>query len=215
MNRCFHCQKRKGKRKCPLLREWLCPACCGETRETEVRCPSTCSFLQKHKDYQEVKYIKKNIEELAKLDALEKKIGQSSRLSWLAFSVEKEIAKQAKIMPDLNDQQVINALSKTLEMLEQGGTSIILPDQPSLRTDPLQEKIKQILDLCLYNRDIIVPEEYQSYTLQEKKQVIEMLLARANFLARRINFKGKEYLKYLIQEMEEIDKKLSSEFFLD
>lgn len=113
------------------------------------------------------------------------------------------------------DHQIIKALTQTLEILERGGKKIILTDQPFSKTDPLTEKIQQTLDTCQYKRDIIVPDDYQSYTLQEKKQVIEMLLARANFLARRLNFKGKEYLKYIITQLENIDKKLSSELFLD
>ena len=215
MNFCRRCQKRRGKRKCPLFEGWICPPCCGEIREKEGRCPPTCPFFKKHEDYQEVKYLKKNVEELAKLDKLEKAIAQSPRLSWLAWSVEKEISQQATTQLDLDDHQIIKALTQTLEILERGGKKIILTDQPFSKTDPLTEKIQQTLDTCQYKRDIIVPDDYQSYTLQEKKQVIEMLLARANFLARRLNFKGKEYLKYIITQLENIDKKLSPELFLD
>jgi len=210
MNLCRRCQKRKGKRRCPLFQGWLCPVCCGELREKENKCPPTCPFFKKHRAYQERRFLEKHAEELAQLQALEENLAKDDKLTWLAYSVEKEIAHQAKDNPELNVEKIIEALSQLKDLLQRGGKRIILLDQPLAGLNPLAEQIHQVLETCQTPRDILVPKEYEHYSLEEKKQVIDTLLTRATFLARRLNFQGKEYLANILYRLEKIGNKISA-----
>lgn len=48
-SRCPVCNKRKGKRKCPLYTV-ICSQCCGQTRLND-RCPSDCSYMKKSQQF--------------------------------------------------------------------------------------------------------------------------------------------------------------------
>ncbi len=49
--RCDICHKRKGKRLCPALENFICAECCGIKRKKEVNCPLHCQYLAKSKEY--------------------------------------------------------------------------------------------------------------------------------------------------------------------
>jgi|GEM_PF-326623 len=210
MNICVRCHQRKGKRRCPLYQGWLCSLCCGQIREKENRCPTTCSFFQKHHLYQEKRFLEKHADQLNRLQLVEEQLAQNDKLTWLAYSIEKEIAQEAQKNPHLRDQDIIEALSRVQETLRKGGRQIILPGESLSPLDSLTDKINHILNTCRHQRDIVVPESYEHYSLEEKNQVIDTLLTRAKFLSLRTNLSGKEYLNNLLQRLAAIDKKLSS-----
>ena len=43
---CPLCGARKARRACPGVGQEICPICCGTKRLVEIRCPSTCGYLQ-------------------------------------------------------------------------------------------------------------------------------------------------------------------------
>jgi hypothetical protein len=49
---CVYCGKAPGTRRCPVLGGYICPCCCGEHRGTEIDCPLTCPYYQRHEGYQ-------------------------------------------------------------------------------------------------------------------------------------------------------------------
>ncbi len=42
---CPLCQRRRARRSCPALGQWICAVCCGKKRLVEIRCPADCSYL--------------------------------------------------------------------------------------------------------------------------------------------------------------------------
>jgi hypothetical protein len=42
---CPACGRNKGKRACPALAQTICPVCCATKRNTEIACPSDCTYL--------------------------------------------------------------------------------------------------------------------------------------------------------------------------
>jgi len=51
MAKCNLCNKRKGKRFCKGLRQWICAECCGEKRFNLINCPDDCVYLEQAKEY--------------------------------------------------------------------------------------------------------------------------------------------------------------------
>lgn len=45
-NLCPLCNKRRGKRPCPVTGGTVCPQCCGRNRSLDFGCPPSCSYLQ-------------------------------------------------------------------------------------------------------------------------------------------------------------------------
>ncbi|MFQ6117947.1 MAG: hypothetical protein ACE5LQ_06740, partial [Candidatus Bipolaricaulia bacterium] len=39
-------------RKCPALKGYICPRCCGEHRGAEIDCPPSCPYYGRHEGYQ-------------------------------------------------------------------------------------------------------------------------------------------------------------------
>jgi hypothetical protein len=50
--RCIHCHKRRGSRRCPALGGTICSRCCGENRLVRIACPETCPHLEQHEAFQ-------------------------------------------------------------------------------------------------------------------------------------------------------------------
>ncbi len=57
MKKCVLCNKRKGKRYCKSLGQWICTECCGEKRFKKINCPKDCVYLKQAKDYSSEKII--------------------------------------------------------------------------------------------------------------------------------------------------------------
>ncbi len=68
-NKCVICGKRKGKRFCVALREYICPACCGAERNESVDCPEECEFLKTGQDFSYSKTAEKDENLYMKLSA--------------------------------------------------------------------------------------------------------------------------------------------------
>lgn len=57
MNKCILCSKRKGRRYCKALAQWICPECCGEKRFRKINCLKDCVYLKKAQDYSSERII--------------------------------------------------------------------------------------------------------------------------------------------------------------
>ncbi len=51
MAKCVYCNQKKGKRPCPSLDGSICTLCCGEHRDKEIRCASTCNYKTDKQTY--------------------------------------------------------------------------------------------------------------------------------------------------------------------
>jgi hypothetical protein len=52
MATCPLCSARSAKRFCPAKDVRICAVCCGEKREIEIDCPSSCSYLKASRSYE-------------------------------------------------------------------------------------------------------------------------------------------------------------------
>lgn len=59
--KCPSCNRRKGKRYCPGLRQTICSVCCGEKRLVEIPCPSDCPYLVSGSQYQGMRHYEKQL----------------------------------------------------------------------------------------------------------------------------------------------------------
>lgn len=156
-----------------MLNELLCQLCCGLSREKEINCPPDCPYLQPNKDYQEKRSLIRNSPDL---QSLEENIFQDEKLAWLAYNIERAIFYFSKNNQDLNDKDVQQALKDTEEELEKIDT-LIIPDQQKKPIHPLGQEILRAIEQCRYEKQIILPDSYQTYKKEDKLKVIKYILA--------------------------------------
>ncbi|MFW6160360.1 MAG: hypothetical protein ACOC57_04380 [Acidobacteriota bacterium] len=192
MPKCVNCQKRKGKRECPALKELLCQLCCGLLREKEINCPPDCPHLQQHKVYQKRRTSLKNSSNSI---PLEEDIFQDEKLVWLVYNIEKTILTFSKNNQAIEDRDIHRALQYVQEEMD-GKGSIILSDQPIKPIPPLGKEILQVINNCRYEKKIILPDSYQTYRKEDKVKVISYILATVKLFGG-----GKHYLRQMEQRI--------------
>jgi hypothetical protein len=196
MAKCAKCKQRKAKRYCPALGEDLCTLCCGMLREKEIHCPSSCTFLVKHKSYQEKRILEKRETSVPRNRAAEEDILRDERMAWLAFHIEAPLKAYGEQKESFTDKEAIMALEYAKEKIEKGERLIHLPGEEIKPKNEVGEAICQSMEKCRYEKSIILPREMQSYTKEEKLKCIERIILSVKFLARG-NFEGRNYIQEL------------------
>ncbi len=203
MSKCVKCRKRKGKRYCPALGNHLCSLCCGRLREKEIHCPSDCTFLEKHKLYQEKRILEKKEPAAPRNRAAEEDILRDERMAWLAFHAEAPLKVYGERIESFTDKDAIMALEYAKEKFEKAEKLIHLPGEEIKPKNEVGEAIVQSMEKCRYEKDIILPGEMQSYTTEEKLKCLEQLIQAAKYLARG-DFKERNYLHELLARFDKI-----------
>ncbi len=57
MNKCVLCNRRKGKRYCKSLDQFICSECCGEKRFKKINCSKDCVYLKQAQGHSSEKVI--------------------------------------------------------------------------------------------------------------------------------------------------------------
>jgi hypothetical protein len=194
MAKCPRCNNRKAKRYCSALDESICSLCCGQLREKEVHCPATCSFLSKHKSYQERRIIeKKHVSQ--RLQALEEEdLLKDERMAWLAFHVEMPMKEYAERNPSFNDREALLALEYVRDKIEKDKGLVLLPDQPMKPQNDLGEAMYSMIERCRFEGRIIMTGKPQTYSKQEKLNVLNRIIGILKHLARG-NLEGHSYIQ--------------------
>ena len=199
---CSHCRQRKAKRKCPSLGSDLCPLCCGRLREKELHCPTGCRFLTQHRPYQENKIIRRK--RTFSEDAL-----QDERLNWLALNIEAPLLGYAGRNPTFSDRDAVLALEYAKERIEKKRSRLLLPREEARVKNEAGEAILMSLDQCRFERKIILLQDVEKFTTEEKLKCLVNDILGVTHMARD-NLGGRAYLQDLARRMDRA-RELSSQ----
>jgi hypothetical protein len=206
MAKCSKCKKRKGKRYCAALGDYLCNLCCGLLREKEIHCLQNCTFLKRHRPYQEKRFIEKK---QPSLPPPEKDILSDERMAWLAFHAEVPLKECGEKRESFTDRDALLALEYAKEKIEKEKSLLIVPEDRNKPKNEAGEAIYRNLERCRYERKIIIPGEEGAYKKGEKIQCLERIMLTVRFLAKG-NIEGRNYIQQLIKRFSKL-KELSSQ----
>lgn len=193
MAKCPRCNSRKAKRYCSALDESICSLCCGQLREKEVHCPTTCSYLSKHKSYQEKRIIEKKHEPQRPPALEEEDLLKNERMAWLAFHVETPVKEYTERKPSFTDREALLALEYVRDKIEKDKGLILLPDQTIKPQNDLGEAMYSMIERCRFEGRIIMTGKPQTYSKQEKLNVLDRIIGIVKHLARG-NLEGRSYI---------------------
>lgn len=138
---CPLCTSRKGKRACPAKGASICSICCGEKRVVEIACPSDCVYLSA------------GVENEVRREAIDylqhQEHGKKTRwfraveeLGPLLSKIEQAVAGAP--IRNLEDRELLEALTSARKTFESEAKGVILEDLPELPT--LQALYREIVN---------------------------------------------------------------------
>jgi len=152
MTKCSKCNKRKAKRYCIALGNHLCSLCCGLLREKEIHCPPNCTFLEKHRPYQEKRIIEKRQPFPSRSISPEEDILNDERMVWLAFHIEMPLKEYSEKRESFTDKNAILALEYAKEKIEKDKGLFYVPNEKSGPKNEVGEAIYQNMEKCRYEK---------------------------------------------------------------
>lgn len=203
MAKCSKCKKRKAKRYCPTLGISLCSLCCGLLREKEVHCPTDCPFLGKHKSYQEKKILEKRQSTATRRLSPEEDILKDERMAWLAMHIEAPFKTYAERDTSFSDKDALLALEYAKEKIEKGKGLLFISERENKPVNQIGEAIIQSIDLCRYEKKIILPGELLVYTTEEKIKCLERIILSVRHFAQD-SFKERRYIQKVLDRFQQI-----------
>jgi hypothetical protein len=205
MAKCSKCKKRKAKRYCIALNEHICSLCCGLLREKEIHCPPNCTFLKKHRPYQEKRIIEKRQPIISRKGSPEEDILNDERMAWLAFHIEAALEEYSEKKTPFRDKEAILALEYAKEKIEKDKSLVYMPEEKSGPKDEAGEAVYENIEKCRYEKKIILPGETGSYKKEEKIQCLERVILSIKLLAKD-NPGGKSYIEKLHQRFSKLNE---------
>jgi hypothetical protein len=199
---CSRCQQRKAKRRCPALGSDLCPLCCGRLRQKEVHCPEGCPFLTRHRSYQENKVIQKK-------SRPSDDVADDERLGWLVLHIEAPLLEYAQQNPDFLDRDAVLALEYAKERVEKSRTRLLLAREETRVKNDAGEAVLLSVDQCRFQKKIILLQDLERYSPEEKIRCLENVILRIKHVA-RADLAGRAYLQDLARRLDRL-KELSGE----
>lgn len=174
--------------------ESICSLCCGQIRQKEVHCPSSCPFLAKHKLYQDKRILEKKMAPSQLSDRPGEDILKDERMAWLAFHIEIPVNEYAEKNPSFNDREALLALEYTREKIAKGRGLLVLPGDSMIPQNDLGESVYHMIERCRFERRIIVAGKSQSYSQQEKLMVLDRIIEIAKQIT-RVDLEGRAYIQ--------------------
>ncbi|MEW5900816.1 MAG: hypothetical protein AB1715_05080 [Acidobacteriota bacterium] len=198
MTKCSQCQKRKAKRFCPALGSDLCPLCCGLWREKKIHCPSGCTFLTRHKPYQENRIIRKK-------QASSGEIAPDERLSWLILHIEAPLQGASEKSPAFTDREAILALEYAKARVEKSRPRLLVSAASEEIKNPVGEAVWESLEKCRYQKTLILPQTIGAYTTEEKLKCLDNVISAVKHLTGG-RLEGRNYLQELGRRFARLEK---------
>lgn len=205
MAKCLKCQKRKAKRTCAAIGASLCNLCCGLLRGKEIHCPPDCSYLIKHRPYQEKRIRERDQESYANGFPPEDDILKDERMAWLVYHIEMPLKIYAEKRESFSDKDALLALEYAKEKIERDSSLVLISGESSKARDETGESVLESIQRCRYEREIILPGNIQTYKKEEKIQCLERALLSVRHFSRE-NPNGRSYLQQLLQRFKKIEE---------
>lgn len=118
---CPLCQRRRARRSCPALGQQICAVCCGTKRNTEIDCPTDCTYLQSASAHPPAVVQRQQEQDLRFLLPILQ--GLTERQHQILFMVQAFLRSDRLDAPALTDndvQQAASALAQTYETASRG-----------------------------------------------------------------------------------------------
>jgi len=202
MASCSRCQQRKAKRRCPALGSDLCPLCCGRLREKEVHCLPACPYLIQHRPYQENRVIQKK-------SRLREDVPNDERLGWLILHIEVPLLEYARRIPSFSDRDAVLALEYAKGRVEKNRSRLLLAQEESRVKNEAGEAVLLSLEQCRFQKKIILLQDVERYTTEEKLKCLETVILRIKHLS-RAGLAARTYLQDLALRLDRL-KELSAQ----
>lgn len=187
------------------LGESICSLCCGTLREKEIHCPSNCTFLIRHKPYQEKRIIEKKHKIPSARTLSENDMIKDERLAWLAFHIEMPIKAFAEKKASFMDKEALFALEYAREKIEKGKRVLFVPDERAGPKNELGEAIYQSVEKCRYEKKIVLPGDKESYAREEKIKCLERIILSVKYWAKD-EFEGRNYTERLLERFSRLQQ---------
>ena len=155
MAKCPKCNRRKGKRPCPVLEAPICESCCGKLRGHEIQCALDCPVFTRS----EAEKKRRQAENASRLDKLrEPVVGRDARAERLLTELERMVCARNRSFNDVTDLEVIDTAQEALKKV-QADPDIEWPENP-------ERTLEKMFAMALakgvsYMRDI-TPEEREA-----------------------------------------------------
>jgi len=115
MAKCPKCNRKKGKRPCPVLEAEICESCCGRLRGGEVECTLDCPVFSKT----EVERKLRQIERAKRADGQGRRITDyEERVERLQLELERMVCSRDRSFNDVTDHEIMMAARDALKSIE-------------------------------------------------------------------------------------------------
>ena len=128
--RCPKCERRVGKRPCPVLDAKICERCCGSLRGVEIACTSDCPVFRRA----DLDHKRRQIEKAKRLDGQRQPITSlADRLERFQLELERMICSRNRSFNDVTDHEIMAVAQDALAAVEADPEAQPTPpDEPTL-----------------------------------------------------------------------------------
>jgi len=183
----------------------LCNLCCGLLREKEIHCPPDCTYLIKHKSYQEKRAIEKRKIPSGSDFPPQEDILNDERMAWLALHIEAPLRMHGESNKSFTDKDALSALEYARGKVNTEKKFLIIPEENIKPRNETGEAIYQNIQNCRYEKKLILPGNIQTYKKEEKINCLERIILSLKHIARE-NLEGRRYLEQMFDRFARIEK---------
>jgi hypothetical protein len=174
----------------------LCPLCCGRLRERELHCPPGCPFLTPHKAYQENRIIQKK-------GTVAEEVRPDERLKWLILNIEAPLREHADRVPGFADRDAVLALEYAKERIARNRVRLLLSREETRLKNEVGEAVLLSLVQCRFHRQIILLQDTERYSTEEKLKCLESVILGIKALSRG-ELDGRAYIQNLSRRLDRL-----------
>jgi hypothetical protein len=160
--KCPSCGQRAAKRRCPALREQICPVCCGTKRQREIDCPPDCIYLTVARQHPAAVVRREHERDVAALVPSIRELTERQQQLFFLFQ-SAILSHRPTAAGDLSDADVAEAAGAVAATLETAARGVIYEHIPqSLIAQPLAAELSAMparlreQGATLYDREIAI-----------------------------------------------------------
>ncbi len=142
---CRLCGTRRARRACPALGHSICPVCCGTKRQSEIVCPSDCSYLTSSQSHPPAAVQRRREQDLRFLLPLLH--GLTERQQHVTLLVQQFLRAEDAASLALSDADVVQATQALAETYETASRGIIYEHSAGLATaGKLSAELRKVIE---------------------------------------------------------------------
>jgi hypothetical protein len=140
---------------------------------------------------------------MQKKHTFSEEIIHDERLNWLALHIEAPLKDIAEKRPDFTDRDIILALEYAKEKTAKGQSRLLLSQDDGTVKNAAGEAVIQSMEQCRFQRKIILPQQMESYTSEEKLKCLDNTIVAVKYVAKD-RLEGRVYILDLIRRFDRI-----------